>query len=581
VNLRAPALLGLALTTACATTRVDPGAAADACALDAFRARALADASDEEVRGALRRWDPPRAVPSSDRRVIEALARRWLAACGRAEVVALTRALVAFPTVSAEGAPPEHPAFVAMARHLEAFADENDLEFSVYGPHDAWELTLGEGPNLLGFVMHADVVPVDAVETASGAPPRFSTRDAHPSDWRYPPFEARVDGDKLFGRGTEDDKGPIAAVLTAMRTLSRFGLTPRARVTAILGTGEEHDWDGMRRYVAAKRPPLFVVSIDAGYPVVAAEAGFVAWGLRLPRAPSDGVASSVGPKIVDVDGGEFLTQVPGHARMTVIPRAGEDAETLALQVRERASGPLEALGARFGVDMRVERDRVVVEAKGASIHTSEAEEGANALWVLARLAAALRPAPSAAATMLAVLDRGFVGDHYGERLGMGHTHPLMGKLLVAATMLKQREDHLELGVNMRRPLGKSRAEFQALLDAALEGLRRDVDPRLTPMPDGMIGDPAMADLEGPLVPTLLDLWHEATGERAAPISIRGGTYARLFRGAVSFGPSLPGKPYRGHASDEYIDLGALDLTTRLAMETILRFTAMTGDDDER
>jgi dipeptidase D len=85
-----------------------------------------------------------------------------------------------------------------------------------------------------------------------------------------------------------------------------------------------------------------------------------------------------------------------------------------------------------------------------------------------------------------------------------------------------------------------------------------------------IGDPAQADLAGTLVPALLDIYRRHTGQAdAKPISIRGGTYARLFPGAVDFGPALPGRPYRGHAPDEYIDYDALVLTTKMLFDAVL------------
>jgi acetylornithine deacetylase/succinyl-diaminopimelate desuccinylase-like protein len=78
-----------------------------------------------------------------------------------------------------------------------------------------------------------------------------------------------------------------------------------------------------------------------------------------------------------------------------------------------------------------------------------------------------------------------------------------------------------------------------------------------------VGDPAVADLNGPLVPRLLELYARHSGEPdPKPISIRGGTYARLFPQAVSFGPSLPGRPYRGHAPDEYLELRSVEILTR-------------------
>jgi dipeptidase D len=87
----------------------------------------------------------------------------------------------------------------------------------------------------------------------------------------------------------------------------------------------------------------------------------------------------------------------------------------------------------------------------------------------------------------------------------------------------------------------------------------------------------VADIRGELVPALLSIYGELTGEKdPKPIPIRGGTYARLFQGAVSFGPELPGRTYRGHAPDEAIELSTLDLLTRAALEVVLRLDRSRG-----
>ena len=89
-----------------------------------------------------------------------------------------------------------------------------------------------------------------------------------------------------------------------------------------------------------------------------------------------------------------------------------------------------------------------------------------------------------------------------------------------------------------------------------------------------IGDPAMANTDSDLVPTLMRVYRERMNDpKAEPLSIRGGTYARLFPGAVSFGPSLPGKPYRGHAPNESIELATLDATLQMLFEAALRLGA--------
>ncbi|MCC7382883.1 MAG: M20/M25/M40 family metallo-hydrolase [Deltaproteobacteria bacterium] len=541
-----------------------------------FREKALETPAHPELHAAIERWQPPAPVPPEDRVEIETVARAYLATCGLAETVRLTTELVAFPTVSAEAAPPDHPAFGAMADFLRRWAQENGLTFSVYGAHDVWEVSVGDGPRVLGFVMHADVVPVHAAPehgpgvTATAAV-SLTHASAHPPDWTYPPFEARVVDGRLFGRGTEDDKGPIAAVLVVLKTLKAMGLLPRGEVLAILGTGEEHDWSGMRRYVDARPPPRHVISVDANYPVVIAEAGFVAWSLGIKRSTGDGAApSSLGPKIVDARGGQFLTQVPGDGVMTVIPRSGETKSALKERLQMLAHEVTTALGPKFSAEVRVEDEGVVVRTHGEAVHSSVADEGANALWPLSEIAARLRPAPTAIAKILELIAARFSGDHHGTKLGLSYSHPLMGKLLVAPTVLRTNEASIVLDVNMRRPAGSSSTAFSLAMDRTLTELRKDVDPRIEELDERYVGDAAVTDLTSALVPTLMSIYQERMGGAPRPVSIRGGTYARLFPGAVSFGPSLPDRPYRGHAPDEYIDLDALDATVQMLLEATLR-----------
>src|SRR5688572_9625126 len=194
----------------------------------------------------------------------EELARLYMEHCALEETIALTTELVRFPTVSETESATSGPSFAAMRSHLEAWSQQAGLRFEVYGKNDAWEIHLGEGAPLVAFVMHADVVPVD------------------PREWTVPAFEAKRDGNKLYGRGSEDDKGPIAAVLVMMRTLKRFGVELPGRVSAVMGNGEEHDWEGMISYAKEKQHAKYVISLDSSYPVVVAESGFVAWRLSAP-----------------------------------------------------------------------------------------------------------------------------------------------------------------------------------------------------------------------------------------------------------------------------------------------------------
>lgn len=487
---------------------------------------------------------------------LEATARAFVAACGLDNAADLTAELVAFPTVR-EREGKDGPSFVAMRTFLEKWSAEHEFGFENHDD-DPWVITWGEGAPSVAFVMHADVVPV--VEDVKAERPRI------PPGWTRPPFELVREDGRLYARGSEDDKGPIAAVLHTMATLRALGYRPRGQIQAILGTGEEHDWSGMVAYTKTATLAKYVVSIDANFPVVVAESGFVRWVLTAPRDHEDATnrdATSCNV-VVDAKAGQFLTQVPGEASIMLSSANGVVKAAKSILDRPHITSEV-TRGTTFTV-------------RGRAVHSSVADEGDNALWALARASEELDLCPGGVRDLLTVVRAYLDGDHWGERLGVAYAHETMGRLLVAPTLLRVDGDTVTLSINMRRPAGKDVDAFGASLDAALAKIRSEVSSTITEKKDDRyVGRPALADTDGPLVNILLDIYRTASGDAtAAPISIRGGTYSRLFPGAVSFGPSIPGREYRGHAPDEYLEAEALQLMNVTLLEALLRLDAENG-----
>ncbi|MFZ5468135.1 MAG: Sapep family Mn(2+)-dependent dipeptidase [Myxococcota bacterium] len=470
---------------------------------------------------------------------------QYVKACALDEVVALASRLIEFPTVSSEASAEKSEAISAMGRFLAGWAKGRGLSFRVVGKNDVFEVGWGEGKPALGLLMHGDVVP------------------APPTDWKRPPFRPVVENGRLYGRGAEDDKGPIAAALVAMAFARDLGLVPKGKVLVIIGNGEESDWDGMKAYAEKEPKPTHVLSVDSSFPIVVAESGFVAWGLEAevgePSPGDEGVAVAQ-----EALAGEFLTQVPGRAELKLSPRGKTTLEALEALVKKAAA-------ARPGATVEVKREGalVVVRAQGRSVHSSTAEQGHNALWDLAAVSAQLPLVKNGISVMLGVVARRFDQDHWGERLGLAYADALMGKLLVAPTLLRVKDGKVTLEVNMRRPRGKDTAAFTASLEAAGKSIVAETNGRVRPSEKPYVGEPHVADTSGPLVSTLKAIYRRhRPNEEPKLLSIRGGTYARLFPGAVDFGPSLPGEPYTGHSHDEWIGLGNLELLTRMLAEVV-------------
>ena len=91
---------------------------------------------------------------------------------------------------------------------------------------------------------------------------------AEGAGWDTPPYEAVLKGDGcLYGRGTDDDKGPIVMALFAMRCVRELGLPLRHGCRLIMGTDEESGSADLPYYYSEHAPAPNTFTPDTGFPV--------------------------------------------------------------------------------------------------------------------------------------------------------------------------------------------------------------------------------------------------------------------------------------------------------------------------
>ena len=135
--------------------------------------------------------------------------------------ISLTQALVKCQSIT----PNDDGALLVVQDHLSSMGfDCSPLLFSGNGSYEVKNLfaTIGsDGPHL-AFAGHTDVVP-----------------PGNESSWKHPPFSAIIEGDKLFGRGTEDMKSNIACFISATeKFLKKNGKNFGGKISFII-TGDE------------------------------------------------------------------------------------------------------------------------------------------------------------------------------------------------------------------------------------------------------------------------------------------------------------------------------------------------------
>jgi dipeptidase D len=453
------------------------------------------------------------------------------------QVINSLASMVTYNTVADPKIPFEtNPHHIGFKKFLKEEAERLGFDYEDSG----WVVVIGygKGTERVGVVTHGDVQPVD------------------PSKWKQSPFklDRTSEPGKLLARGSEDDKGPIATALYAMKAIKDKKIKLNKRIELYVYMGEESDWTALEEYIKTHKLPEVNITLDAEYPVVTAEKG---WGALMMTLPPVQGAAPQGPVLSEFTGGFFGSQIPEDA-VAVIDHATPE---LAEQIRQRGA-------AQKGMQytLAFEGQRLRIKAKGLSAHSSKPEDGVNAIGMLAD-ALAVRSWEGTQAGNMASLVNELIGTGlYGEKFGKAaYSDDFMGPMTVSPTVLKQTDKGLELNVNVRRPRGKAGPELQAQFEAAFNAWKAPRAPDATLR--AIIGEPwVLAD--APQIPTLLNVFSHYTGiKNPKPVSIGGGTNSRLFPNAVSFGPTMPGSVYTGHSEHEFI-------TTKQLMLNLEMYTAV-------
>lgn len=471
------------------------------------------------------------AAPPSDAAV---KAARYAVTTYREQVVASLARMVSFDTQADKAAPsPLNPRHIGFKNYLKEEAARLGLDFADEG----WVVVigLGSGAERVGMITHGDVQPAD------------------PSKWRKSPFEldATSEPGRLVARGAEDDKGPIATALYAMKAIADQHLPLSKRIELYVYMGEESDWEGLTAFLATHQPPQMNITLDSEYPAVTAEKGYGTVSVTLPK---QGAAPAAGePSIADFGGGFFGSQIPEDAH-AVVANA-----TPGLEAQVRARGAKQA-GMRYQFAWR--GHDLAIGAKGVSAHSSKPEEGVNAISMLAD-ALAVRPWANTPAGALVNFLNEMVGTgYYGEKFGnIAYRDGFMGPMTFAPTVIRQREDGVELSINVRRPQGKGADQLSNEINAALAQWQgRNVQLAGVKV---ALGDPWVQQ-DAPQLPALMSVYSYFTGASdPKPVSIGGATNSRLFPHAVSFGPAMPHAVYTAHSEHEFITLKQLMLNLEM------------------
>ena len=376
----------------------------------------------------------------------------------------------------------------------------------------AGHIEIGEGEEVLGILGHLDVVP------AGGK-------------WYQPPFSAYEADGKIYSRGTMDDKGPTIAAYIAMKMVKVQGIKLNKKVRLILGCDEETGMRGIKRYLEKEKMPEIGFAPDAEFPLIYAEKGIYSF---------DYEGEFEDDLIKSLKAGERYNVVPDEC--TVVVKNNLQKEFIKYLQDTKTQG-------------KVFKDTYTVFGKNA--HAAWPHLGNNAIYLMVNFLKNHTDNP-----MIHFIDKYLNGDHLGKKLGIDVFDLEMKELTLNTGFIDYDGQNAKLGLNIRYPKNYDFEKGEKKI------IKAGDEFKLKYINKGY-STPHYISPEDDLVKTLHDAYKKYTGDHETKImSIGGGTYARILKKAVAFGPNLPGNEDLAHQPNEYLIIKDMITAAAIYAESI-------------
>ncbi len=433
---------------------------------------------------------------------------------------------------AAEGKPfGEGPARVLAA--AEELLEKCHMQVTNYDNYVVAGDYAGEGEKALDILAHLDVVPVTKSWTVTQ------------------PFAPKITDNRIYGRGTADDKGPAIAALYAVRAIHELGIPLKKGVRVILGSDEECGSHDLKYYYAREQEAEYTFTPDADYPLINLEKGRLASVFSRSFKGEE----TEGASLVRFDAGTAVNIVPAKAEAVIAGLGKGEIEAKAQRVT-----------AETGVIFTAEEtaEGILVTSAGVAAHGSTPELGKNAIVGLLVLIAELPLARSESTEAVAAILRLFpFGDTTGTALGAAMADEVSGALSMNLGILHISTEGVIGEYDSRCPICGTDENVTEVIRAALEkeGFSME-EEKMTPahyVPE-----------DSHFVQTLLGCYEDYFGQKGKPLSTGGGTYVHELERGVAFGCMIPEVDNHMHGDDEFMEIDMLIRSAKIFAQAIVR-----------
>ncbi len=395
-----------------------------------------------------------------------------------------------------------------------------------------------------GYVMTADLIAGETVLDILAHLDVVGEGDG----WETDPYTAVEKDGCLYGRGTDDDKGPAVAAMYAMACVRAVaGSQLKKNVRLILGTDEESGSRDIRYYYAREKCAPHTFSPDANFPVINTEKGGFVGSFRRSWAGTDAL-----PRVAALDGGYRINVLPADASARVLGLRRSELERICTPLAE-------ALGVTLTVTE--EGEGAVLAVRGLAAHASTPEQGRNGITALISILCALPLAACPSTEALHALAKLLPhGDGEGKALGIAMADELSGPLTLAFSLFRMTEEGCEGSFDSRVPLCAGEANCRAVAEKRFSEAGFRFSGEMRP-PHHTPGDSSFVEV-------MLRSYEHYSGRKGECLAMGGGTYVHGIPGGVAFGAAMPDFQSNLHSANERMNIADMLTAIKIFAQVI-------------
>lgn len=387
----------------------------------------------------------------------------------------------------------------------------------------ALELSYGDKEESVGILCHLDVVPEG-------------------KNWKYPPYEAKIVDNKIYARGSTDDKGPSIACYYALKLIKDAKIKLKKKIKLIFGTDEETGWRGISHYLKNNPMPELGFAPDCSFPLVYGEKGRMAIDLAINKINDCALNNDA---IISIKGGERYNVVIDEAE--AIARINKPEEFAKYLKENNLSG-----------DLYEEKNKYHYIIKGAAAHAMEPEKGVNAGTYLCDFFK-----DYSSNELVKYVAKFHHLDFYLKTLGLDYNDYEMGPLTCNIGIIDIDNKHGRVTLDIRYPERYNQVEFEKVFKEQIAKYNLKTTYFTNKKPHYVSpNDELVVKLHKAYVDNTNDLVNK-------PFTVGGGTYASILDNAVAFGMGFPDEIELAHQPNECIDIDNLIKGVKIYIDAIL------------